>query len=120
MVCASQEKITVKGQSVTLRQVIRIIEKNSDYTFFFKANDVDGQVAKNLNCEGTVQEVLDVALKGTSLKYVIKNNQILLVPSKTEEKKPNHSLLNKKNNELLPVLLFRVRIINPLSVLMSG
>ena len=101
MVCASQEKITVKGQSVTLRQVIRIIEKNSDYTFFFKANDVDGQVAKNLNCEGTVQEVLDVALKGTSLKYVIKNNQILLVPSKTEEKKTESQSTQQKKQRVI-------------------
>lgn len=38
---SNQQKITVKGKSLTLRQVIKVIERNSDYTFFFKANDID-------------------------------------------------------------------------------
>jgi len=101
MVCASQEKITVKGQSVTLRQVIRIIEKNSNFIFFFKANDIDRQTAKNLNCEGTVQEVLDAALKGTNLKYVIKNNEIILVPDKTEEKKVESQVVQQKKQRVI-------------------
>lgn len=86
MVCASQDQVTIVGESVTLRQVIRIIEEKSNYTFFFKANDVNEQAAKKLNCKGTVQEVLDVVLEGTGLKYIIKNNEIILVPKKEQEK----------------------------------
>lgn len=91
---SNQQKITVKGKSLTLRQVIKVIERNSDYTFFFKANDIDDSLTKNINCTGTIQEILPIALDGTNLKYVIKSKEIILI-SKESGQQPK---LQKKNS----------------------
>ena len=91
---SNQQKITVKGKSLTLRQVIKVIERNSDYTFFFKANDIDDSLTKNINCTGTIQEILPIALDGTNLKYVIKSKEIILI-SKESGQQPK---LEKKNS----------------------
>lgn len=37
---AAQGQIVVKGQSLTIPQAIRLIEKSSQYTFFYNANDL--------------------------------------------------------------------------------
>ena len=91
----NQQKITVKGKSLTLRQVIKAIEKNSDYTFFFKANDIDDLLIKNINCTGTIQEILPIALDGTNLKYVIKDKEIILMSKEPEQ----HPKSQKKDSQ---------------------
>ena len=62
--------------------------------FFFKANDIDDSLTKNINCTGTIQEILPIALDGTNLKYVIKSKEIILI-SKESGQQPK---LEKKNS----------------------
>ena len=100
ILCASQQKITIKGQTMTLRQVIKVIEKNTDYSFSFKANDVDKVSLKNMDCQGTVQEVLDAVLEGTDLKYVIKKNEIILMPNKSVQQSKTKALQSKKQRTI--------------------
>lgn len=36
----AQGHITVKGQSITIKEAIQLIEKNSNYVFFYNAADL--------------------------------------------------------------------------------
>lgn len=82
---AAQNKIVVRGESVTLKQAIKIIEEHTPYKFFFKSSDIDVIPHKKINCEGSVTDILNVVLKDTGINYVIVGNDIILKPSKKAE-----------------------------------
>ena len=92
-VSAAQGRIAIKGKSVTMRQTIKMIEDKSDYTFFFKASDVDNVGQKDIDCQGTINEVLNEVLKGSSVTYVVKNKEVIL---KTEKSAPAVQQQSKK------------------------
>lgn len=83
-VLAAQGQISVKGQSITMKQAIQLIEKNSSYTFFYNAVDLKNAVIKNIDCKGTIDEVLDELFKGKGVSYIIKGNEVILKIEKTE------------------------------------
>jgi hypothetical protein len=49
-VLGAQGHITVKGQSITIKEAIMLIEKNSNYVFFYNAADLKNIRLKNINC----------------------------------------------------------------------
>ena len=79
-ILGAQGVISVKGQAMTIKQAIQLIEKNSNYTFFYNAADLKNTTNKNLNCEGTIEEVLKEVFKGSGITYMIKGNEIILKP----------------------------------------
>lgn len=81
-VSAAQGHIAIKGKSLTARQAINMIEENSDYIFFYKASVVDKVAQKDIDCQGTIEEVLDRLLEGSNVSYVVKNKEIILMPEK--------------------------------------
>ena len=83
-ILGAQGVISVKGQSITIKQAIQLIEKNSNYTFFYNAADLKNTTNKNLNCEGTIEEVLKEVFKGSGITYMIKGNEIILKVNKEE------------------------------------
>ena len=82
-ILGAQGVISVKGQAMTIKQAIQLIEKNSNYTFFYNA-DLKDTTNKNLNCEGTIEEVLKEVFKGSGITYMIKGNEIILKVNKEE------------------------------------
>ena len=83
-ILGAQGVISVKGQAMTIKQAIQLIEKNSNYTFFYNAADLKKTTNKNLNCEGTIEEVLKEVFKGSGITYMIKGNEIILKVNKEE------------------------------------
>lgn len=83
-ILGAQGVISVKGQAMTIKQAILLIEKNSNYTFFYNAADLKNTTNKNLNCEGTIEEVLKEVFKGSGITYMIKGNEIILKVNKEE------------------------------------
>ena len=83
-ILGAQGVISVKGQAMTIKQAIQLIEKNSNYTFFYSAADLKNTTNKNLNCEGTIEEVLKEVFKGSGITYMIKGNEIILKVNKEE------------------------------------
>ena len=77
-ILGAQGQISVKGQSMTIKQAIQLIEKNSDYTFFYNAADLKNIAGKSINCKGTIEEVLEEVFKGSGITYLIKGNEIIL------------------------------------------
>lgn len=83
-ILGAQGVISVKGQAMTIKQAIQLIEKNSNYTFFYNAADLKNTTNKNLNCEGTIEEVLKEVFKGSGITYMIKGYEIILKVNKEE------------------------------------
>ena len=83
-ILGAQGVISVKRQAMTIKQAIQLIEKNSNYTFFYNAADLKNTTNKNLNCEGTIEEVLKEVFKGSGITYMIKGNEIILKVNKEE------------------------------------
>lgn len=81
---AAQGTVVVKARSITVKQAINIIEKTSDYTFFFKGSDVDSEQKKNVDCSGTIEEVLSELFKDSNISYMVKGNEVVLKATKIE------------------------------------
>jgi TonB-linked SusC/RagA family outer membrane protein len=66
----------------TLSSIIEAIENQSDYKIFYKTDQVDvaQQVEIDIN-EATVTELLNKALSGTKLSYVLMDKLIVFAPS---------------------------------------
>ena len=82
-VLAAQSNISVKGQ-YSLKEAIQFIEKNSEYTFFYKDSDLKDKSKRNINFSGTVDELLEQLFAGTGVGYVIKDKDVIFKVSKTE------------------------------------
>lgn len=101
-VSAAQEKVSVKGKAITVKEAIKLIEKNSAYSFFFKSTDLDNNTKKDINCEGNLDKVLSEVLKGTNLKYVIKGKDVILSVNESKSIAPQQS---KKKEEIIGVVI---------------
>lgn len=77
-VLAAGGQIAVKGKALGLKQAIELIEKSSDYTFFYKTEDLKNVSPRDINCEGTIEEVLEEVFKGSNINYNISGNDIAL------------------------------------------
>lgn len=81
---AAQGQIVVKGRSLTISQAIDLIEKSSKYTFFYNANDLKNKNLKNVDCKGSIDQVLNEIFKGSNIRYIIKGDEVILKMDKTE------------------------------------
>ena len=81
---AAQGNVTVKGQAITMEQAIKLIEKNSDYTFFYNAADLRNAAKRSLNCKGNIEEVLNEVFANSGISYVIRGKEIILKVEKTQ------------------------------------
>ena len=80
----AQGHISIKGQSITIMQAIQLIEKNSDYTFFYNAADLEDKQRKDINCNGPIDEILDEVFKDSGISYIVKNKEVILNVTKNE------------------------------------
>ena len=78
VICPWSSGTSFKGQSITIKQAIQLIEKNSSYTFFYNAADLKNTKTRNINCSGTINEVLNEVFKGSGVSYTIKGNEVIL------------------------------------------
>ena len=82
----AQGHISIKGQSITIMQAIQLIEKNSDYTFFYNAADLEDKQRKDINCNGPIDEILDEVFKDSGISYIVKNKEVILNVQKTNRR----------------------------------
>ena len=85
-------QIYIKGQSMSLLQIIQDIEKKSDYSFFYNPDDLSGLILDEIDCNGSIEGVLAIVLKGHDIDYQIKGKEVVLrknakVPVVTQQKK---------------------------------
>lgn len=72
--------LSFDAQDKTIKEVMEIIEKKSEYVFFF-SNDLKYDVQKEVNVRAnafTLNKILDNMFKGTNLSYKIKDRQVMV------------------------------------------
>ncbi len=95
---AQNEKRTVKTRNATLKEVISLIEKQSDYVFFYKNEEVNQSQRFNLDVnEKSVKEILDLMTNNASLSYSISENYIFLNRREAPKKADYILYLNSAN-----------------------
>lgn len=50
--------------------------KNSDYTFFYNAADLEDKQRKDINCNGPIDEILDEVFKDSGISYIVKTKRL--------------------------------------------
>lgn len=84
-VYAQEPKVTVKADSAPLSEVLKTIEKETDYAFFYNNADVDVSRKVSVNVTGaSLSEVLKVILPGYG--FSLEGKKIMLSRVKSEDK----------------------------------
>ncbi len=76
----SQEVISIDADNVSLQSVFKEIEQKSDYFFIFR-NDVRQDILTNTDVSissSSIEEIMNLILKNTGIKYRIFDKQIVL------------------------------------------
>ena len=82
----SQDRITLKIQSVELKKALVQIEKKSSYRFLYNDDILSSLKKVNINADNTlVTEVLDNILSGTELTYKELSNNLVVITRKNED-----------------------------------
>jgi TonB-linked SusC/RagA family outer membrane protein len=78
-------KLSLHLENVPIQQVFDEIQKNSEFIIFYKDKQVDVNHLSNVDVvEGTVDQILDQALKSTDLGYKIIDRQIVILENKVK------------------------------------
>lgn len=83
-------QVVLRKEALSLKQLFKTIEGSTDYTFFYKSNSTDFD--KRINVQrttGSVNEILEDALKGTGFTFQITGNDIVIksVPASQNQSK---------------------------------
>lgn len=71
-------QIPLKGNSMSLLQVVKEIEETSGYSFFYNSSDLEGTVAKDYNLNGDIEEVLSAVFNGSGIVYKVNGKEVIL------------------------------------------
>lgn len=76
---AADNKVTLDARNVTLKSVLRSIEKQTDYRFFYSKETINVNVHVTVNVQNEpLTAVLDKILPAHGINYVINNKRISL------------------------------------------
>ena len=81
------QNITFSGKNVSLKKVFAEIKKQSEYTVFYKYDILEDAKKVTIHVvNATVEEVLNIALKGQDLTYVIEDKMVAVYKKQPEKK----------------------------------
>lgn len=85
-----EKKISISVKNEKLETVLRMVEKQTNYLFFYDSDEINKQQRITINqTNSSLKDVLDAVASKTNLSYTIKGRHIILA------KKPNVSSTNK-------------------------
>lgn len=77
----AQGRITLNLKEVPLREAFAAVEKASNYTFFYDAQNIDTGARVSVNVkDADIEKALGSILEGTGITFTIKGRQIALIP----------------------------------------
>jgi len=79
-------RLKIVGQNLTIGEILDRIENQSDYSFFFNANQLDLSKKISIDADNQlINKVLDEILSGSGLTYTV-NNKLIVIhkPGETE------------------------------------
>ena len=72
-------RLTITGQNLTVGDILDRIENQSEFSFFFNANQIDLTKRININSDKQlVNKILDEVLAGSGLTYTVNNKLIVI------------------------------------------
>lgn len=73
---AQHTMIHVKAQNLTIKEVLSLIEKQSDFSFFYNDNHIDvNRRVSVANVQGDIFTLLNEVFKNTNVNYTIRNKK---------------------------------------------
>ena len=114
-VYSQEARVSLHLENASFEEVVKVLERTTDYTFLFRDNQVAG--IRNLNLAYTdvdIKVVLDACLKGTRLTYRLVDNTIVIqhvvvASVNTLSKFTVKGIVKDKKGELLPGVTIRVK-----------
>lgn len=96
-------KISIKKQSISLKQVLQEIEKQTEYTFVVRDNDINTAEMVSLNVENkNISEVLNILLAGKNIRYEIRENTISIYsPQQKKDKTVTGVILDDRKEPII-------------------
>ncbi|HCU60253.1 MAG TPA: SusC/RagA family protein [Prolixibacteraceae bacterium] len=87
-VYSQQTRLSISANNISVREVLRDIEDQSEFFFLYKNEDinVDRIVSVNMK-DKSLEELLGILFKGTDVSYKIHGRQIVLVNDVPQEQK---------------------------------
>lgn len=84
VILAAQSNISVKGY-YSITEALQVIENNSGYTFFYEDTELRNTSKKNINCSGTIEQVLKELFADSNVNYIIKGKEVIFKVSNTAQ-----------------------------------
>ena len=98
---ASDNKVTLDVKNVALGSVLRAIEKQTDYGFFYSKEVIDVNVPVSIKVKNeAVTAVLDKLLPKYGISYTINNKQIALNKRKCQRQRYSTGIKKSKTESL--------------------
>lgn len=85
-------QIPLRGNSMSLLEVVREIEETTDYSFFYKSSDLEGSAKKNYNLNGDIEEVLSEVFEGSGIVYKVNGKEIILSKASAKSVKQQRTI----------------------------
>lgn len=78
---AQNKRISISVKNENLENVIRMVEKQTDYLFFYSSDEINRKQKITIDKRNsTLKEVLDAIIAKTNLLYTIRGRHIILTP----------------------------------------
>lgn len=91
-----QNRVSIKAKDIALKHLLSRLQKQTSYRFLYEDSQLPKNARVDVNAENqTIQEVLDNALKNSTLQYKILNNNLVVINSLE-----NVSLVRVLNGEI--------------------
>lgn len=86
-------RFNIRKTNITLQEFFDEIEKNSDYSFFYKNKEIDIREKVSVDAtDASIDALLEQAFEGKNISYAIRNTSIVLsrksAPAKTKTSQP--------------------------------
>ena len=82
----SQNNIKLSMQDVKLNEVIKAIQEQTEFTFFYSPDDIKDVIVSKVEMENaSLEKTLDLCLKGTNLNYEIVHKAVIIKKVKETE-----------------------------------
>ena len=93
---APEKKVTLKFDQITLKAAVDLLSKSTGYVFSYDATSIDEKQLVSLNAMNVpIHVALYEMLKGTSIRYTIDGNQIILSSVVNQANPPTNSSRQK-------------------------
>ncbi|HYX05620.1 MAG TPA: carboxypeptidase-like regulatory domain-containing protein, partial [Bacteroidales bacterium] len=104
VVYSQSAKLNLSVEDQSVRDVIRMIEQQSNYRFFFSDNYQDLSNLVSLNAKGeNIDQVLDDLFRNRAITYkVMENDVIVITPTKAQQQTVTGTVTDATTGDPLP------------------